>query len=129
MEKFEDDLAVAGDALLALAEGPGKAAAEALEGAFGQTGARIEAVLGQAARAGELDFQNMADAILRDLARLAAEAAVSAIGLGGNGAQAGQTVNMNMSFAPGTDARGVMESRGAVTTALASAVAAGGRFL
>lgn len=129
MEQFEEDLAVAGDALLALAEGPGKAAADALEGAFGQTGARIEAVLGQAARAGELDFQRMADAILRDLARVTAEAAVSAIGLGGPGMQAGQTVNMNMSFAPGTDTRGILESRGAVSAALASAAANGARFL
>lgn len=127
MTEFEDDLAAAGDALLALADGPGVAAAEALEGAFGQAGARIEAVLGQAARAGELDFQRMADAILRDLARVAAEAAVSYAALGSG--PAGQTVNFNMSFAPGADARDALQSRGAVATALASAVAAGGRFL
>ena len=87
MREFEDQMASAGDALTALAEGPGVAAAEALEAAFGRAGQGIQAVLGQAARSGELDFERMAESILRDLARVAAEAVVS-LGQGGNGGQA-----------------------------------------
>jgi hypothetical protein len=129
MTEFETEMASAGDALLALAEGPGVQAAEALEAAFGQAGARIEQSLSQAARTGELDSERMAEAILRDLARVAAEAVVAMSGLSGTGAGAGQTVNMNMSFGAGANASSVMQSRGALSTALASAAAAGGRFL
>ena len=125
MSEFEDQMASAGDALTALAEGPGVAAAEALEAAFGRAGTQIEAVLGQAARSGELDFERMAESILQDLARVAAEAVV-ALGQGGNG---GQAVSLNMNFAPGTDERGAMQSRGAVAATLARLVSGGGRFL
>ena len=118
-------MASAGDALTALAEGPGVAAAEALEAAFGRAGTQIEAVLGQAARSGELDFERMAESILQDLARVAAEAVV-ALGQGGKG---GQAVSLNMNFAPGTDERGAMQSRGAVAATLARLVSGGGRFL
>tara|TARA_R110000787_G_scaffold59109_3_gene134043 strand:- start:1803 stop:2180 length:378 start_codon:yes stop_codon:yes gene_type:complete len=125
VSEFEDQMASAGDALTALAEGPGVAAAEALEAAFGRAGQSIEAVLGQAARSGELDFERMAESILRDLARVAAEAVV-ALGQGGNG---GQAVSLNMNFAPGTDEIGVMQSRGAISATLARLVSNGGRFL
>tara|TARA_R110000803_G_scaffold117824_4_gene186285 strand:- start:1218 stop:1595 length:378 start_codon:yes stop_codon:yes gene_type:complete len=125
MNEFEDQMASAGDALTALAEGPGVAAAEALEAAFGKAGERIEAVLGQAARSGELDFERMAESILRDLARVAAEAVVA---LGSGGSQ-GQAVNLNMNFAHGTDERSAMQSRGAIAATLARLVSNGGRFL
>ena len=125
MAEFEDQMASAGEALTALAEGPGAAAAEALEAAFGRAGDGITAALGQAARSGELDFERMAESILRDLARVAAEAVV-ALGQGGS---AGQAVNLNMNFAPGTDERGAMQSRGAVAATLARLVSNGGRFL
>jgi hypothetical protein len=124
MAEFEDQMASAGDALTAMAEGTGAAAADALAAAFGRAGTQIEAVLGQAARSGELDFERMAESILRDLARVAAEAVV-ALGQGGNG---GQAVNLNMNFAPGTDERGAMQSRGAVAATLARLVSSGGRF-
>ena len=42
MEPYDDQLQRAGDALQALADGPGKAAAETLEAAFGDAGLRIE---------------------------------------------------------------------------------------
>ncbi|KDA02851.1 phage tail tape measure C-terminal domain-containing protein [Hyphomonas oceanitis] len=125
MAEFEDQMASAGDALTALAEGPGVAAADALAAAFGRAGTQIETVLGQAARSGELDFEKMAESILRDLARVAAEAVV-ALGQGGSG---GQAVNLNMNFAPGTDERSAMQSRGAISATLARLVSSGGRFL
>ena len=125
MEEFDRDLARAGDALVELADGPGRAAAEALGSAFDQAGTRIEAALGRAARSGEQDFSRMAEGILRDLARIAAEALVAGIGGGG----ASQTVNMTMNLGAGANAQSVMSSRGAITTALARAAAAGGRFI
>lgn len=127
MEEFDRDLASAGDALLELAEGPGRAAADALGAAFDQAGIRIEAALGQAARSGELEFSRMAEGILRDLARIATEALVSGISSGSGGVS--QTVNMNLNLGAGANAQSVMSSRGAIATALARAAAAGGRFI
>lgn len=63
----------AGEPLEALAEGPAREAAEAIAAAFERTGETIEQALGRAARSGETSFSRMTDAILRDLARLAAE--------------------------------------------------------
>lgn len=55
------------------ADGAGQRAAEALETAFERAGSRIEQALGRAARSGEADFSRMTEAILADLARLAAQ--------------------------------------------------------
>lgn len=55
------------------ADGAGQRAAEALETAFERAGNRIEQALGRAARSGEADFSRMTEAILADLARLAAQ--------------------------------------------------------
>lgn len=126
MDELESELNAAGDALRALAEGPGVQAAEALEAAFGRAGASIEAALGQAARSGELNFERMAESILRDLARVAAESLATMAGLGRSAAQ---PVTLNMNFAPGTDERSALESQGAVSALLARLVAGGGRFL
>lgn len=125
MDEIDRDLARAGDALLELAEGPGRAAADALGAAFDQAGNRIEAALGRAARSGELDFSRMAEGILRDLARIAAEAIVA--GIGGSGTS--QIVNMNLNLGAGANAQSVMASRGSISTALARAASAGGRFI
>ena len=122
MDTFEQDLASAADALQALAEGPGVEAANALEAAFGQAGARIETTLAQAARSGELNFQRMADAILRDLARVAAEAVFS-------GGQPSSALNVNMNFAPGTEQSAAVGGRNAIGAVLARLVSQGGRFL
>ena len=121
MNNFESDLASAADALQALAEGPGVEAANALETAFGKAGERIEATLAQAARSGELDFQRMADAILRDIARVAAEAVFS-------GGQHGSSLNVNMNFAQGTE-QSAVAGRNAIGAVLARLVSQGGRFL
>jgi hypothetical protein len=129
MNKFEADLASAGDALSALANGPGQDAANALETAFGRAGASIEKTLAQAARSGELDFKRMAESILRDLARIATEALIARSGLGGADGQAGQTVNLNMALGAGADASSVLASQGMISAALARAASAGGRFI
>lgn len=63
----------AGEALQTLADGPARQAADAISAAFERTGESIEQALGRAARSGETSFSRMTDAILRDLARLAAE--------------------------------------------------------
>jgi len=126
MTEFEDDLASAGEALTALANGPGREAADALEQAFGQAGARIEQTLARAARSGELDFSRMADSILRDLARIAAEAVASQIGAAGG---QGQTVNVNMAVGAGADAGSIMASEGSIATSIARAASAGSRFI
>ena len=94
MEPYDDQLQRAGDALQALADGPGKAAAETLEAAFGDAGLRIEQALARAARSGELDFSNMARSVLADLARIAAEAALASAGIG----QAGRSMTVNLSM-------------------------------
>jgi len=73
MTDFDTETERAGTAFEALADGPATRAARAIEAAFARTGTSIEQSLGQAARSGELNFSNMTDAILRDLARLAAE--------------------------------------------------------
>ena len=114
--------------MTALADGPGRAAAEALGEAFDQAGTRIEQALGRAARTGELDFSRMAESILRDFAKIAAEALVSGL-FGGGATGSNQTVNMNFNMGAGANANSVMASRGAIATALARTASAGGRFI
>ncbi|NBC14831.1 MAG: hypothetical protein GVY09_16155 [Gammaproteobacteria bacterium] len=124
MDEFSDQMDEAGTALRELAEGPGADAARALEAAFESAGQRIEESLSRAARSGELDFQRMAETILADLARIAAEAVFSS----GQGGPA-PTINLNLPQAASGEARGVLASQGAISAALARAVASGGRFL
>ena len=124
MDEFEQSLQSASESLSRLVEGPGVEAAAALERAFAQSGARIEQTLSRAARSGELDFRRMANAVLADLARIAAEAVIAQSGL----AQVGQTVNLNMSVGPGADARSVVGAAGSIASAIAGAAARGSRF-
>ncbi|MDJ0920552.1 MAG: phage tail tape measure C-terminal domain-containing protein [Henriciella sp.] len=125
MDEFETELADASAALTTLVEGPGQAAADALGEAFGQAGLQIEQALNKAARSGELDFKGMTEAILADLARIAAEAVVAQSGL----SQAGQTVNLNMSLGAGANADSVVGASGLIASTVALAAARGGRFL
>lgn len=92
MDEIEDNLQRASASLAALADGPAVQAADALEQAFQRAGQTIEQTLSQAARSGELDFRRMTEAILADLARLAAEAVIGQTGFGA----AKQTVNVNV---------------------------------
>lgn len=123
MTEFETNLDAAGDALRQLSDGPARQAADALSTAFDGAGQRIEASLNRAARSGELDFRRMADGILRDLARVAAEAVILR-GQGGGGG-----VNATFNFAPGTDERAMSGQAAGLTALIARMVQAGGRFL
>lgn len=123
MDEFERDMARAGDAVAALAEGPGREAAASLERAFAEAGSNIEAALSRAARSGELDFSRMAQSVLAELARIAAEAALAQAGLGG--AQA-SSLNVNVSGGAGSLPAGSSKE---IAKALAKAAAMGGRFL
>ena len=122
MTDMDGGLQGAGRALAELADGPGRQAADALADAFGQAGERISVSLGEAARSGELDFRKMADAVLRDIARVAAEALI----LRGT---PGSSVSASFNFAPGTDERGALGNSGAIAALLARMVQGGGRFL
>ena len=123
MNEFERELGAAGDALRALSDGPGRQAADALGAAFDGAGQRIEAALSQAARSGELDFRRMAEGILQELARVAAEAVILR-GQGGGGG-----VNATFNFAPGAEENGTAGQMAGVSALLARMVQAGGRFL
>jgi ribose 5-phosphate isomerase RpiB len=116
------DLSEAARALEALANGPASAAADALATAFDAAGERISASLGEAARSGELDFKRMADAVLREIARVAAEAVVSR-------GQTGSGLSAHFNFTPGTDERAALAQGGALAALLARLVQGGGRFL
>jgi phage-related minor tail protein len=77
-EHVAENAARAGAALEALANGPAQHAADAMSAAFERTGRSIESALTRAARTGELSFSAMADAILRDLSRIATERFITA---------------------------------------------------
>lgn len=124
MDEFETELQSASESLTRLVEGPGVEAAAILEQAFGRAGTSIERALGQAARSGEVDFRRMAESILGDLARIAAEAVIAQSGLG----QVGQTVNLNMSVGAGAEQRSVVGAAGTIANAVALAAARGARF-
>ncbi|MFN7055841.1 phage tail tape measure C-terminal domain-containing protein [Hyphomonas sp.] len=123
MNELELQLGAAGDALRDLGQGPAREAAEALSSAFVVAGQRIEASLARAAQSGELDFSRMAESILRDLARVAAEAII----LRGQSGSPG--VNATFNFPPGADGRGTAGQTAGLAAVLARMVQAGGRFL
>ncbi|WP_421786021.1 phage tail tape measure C-terminal domain-containing protein [Hyphobacterium sp.] len=72
-ERLSEEVERAGDALTRLADGPAREAADTMRDAFERAGQSIESALTRAARTGELSFSAMADAILRDLSRVATE--------------------------------------------------------
>lgn len=122
-EAFEADIAAAGDALQALADGPAQEAADAVSRAFEGAGRNIETALLRAARSGELEFRSMAEAILRDLARIGAEAVLARSGQGPSAP--------NMIFNITGEAQGAnsVASRAGLASTLARAAASGRRFL
>ncbi len=100
----------AADALDDFAKGAGSEAANALADVFDVAGVRIANSLEQAAKTGELSFNNLAESILNDFAKLAVselitaplEGAVSALSNSISGRLGGSksspvTVNLNMS--------------------------------
>jgi hypothetical protein len=125
MDEFDRATDAAGNALQALAAGPGRAAAEALALAFADAGRQIENTLQQAARSGELDFERMANAVLRDIARVAAETAFNAR----NDGSAGSPMNFNFQLGSGADERSLRAGAGSLAVMLARIVQRGGRYL
>ena len=97
-----------------------------LDAVFIQMGQSLSSALGQAARSGELDFRSMAEAILADFARIAAQAILTRNAIAGG---SGPTVNLNMSLGAGVDAGSVIGAAGDISSAVARAAALGGRFL
>lgn len=132
--RVAEEVERAGEALRALAEGPGRDAADSLADAFERAGSSIEAALTRAARTGELSFASMAESILRDLSRLGAERFVSGpietlIG-GLTGAAKPETagappVTINLTLPPGADASAIRRSETQIASALARAVRKG----
>lgn len=124
MSEFFEDLELAGEGLTRLVEGPGLTAAETLETAFGQAGDSIERALSKAARSGELEFSQMAESILADLAKILAEAIFAQSRV----SQIGQSVTMNMSFPEGQSASPTIGAAGSIASYVAAAAARGARY-
>lgn len=105
-----------GDELQRAVAGAAAASAQVLEAAFAEAGASIEASLSRAARRGQLDFSQMAEAIARDLARVAAQSLFAA-----PQAAPSQTFNLNLTGAGSGSARSVIANQGALQAALVRA--------
>ena len=124
MDPIEEDLDRASQSLSNFAEGPGQHAASILEQAFARAGQSIEQTLGQAAQSGELEFRRMTEAILADLARVAAETVIAQTGLG----QRGSNVSVNIAAktpASNTPSAGTF---GSLASLVASAAVRGARY-
>jgi len=110
-------------------------AADAAARAFEIAGARIEQTLIKAAKTGELSFNDMAEAILKDLARLAVtqiitnplQAILPTAGRAPSG-PAGSPMNITLNVSGVSDASGFNKSQGQISAALARAVSDGQRF-
>ena len=104
-----DSVDQAADALDSFAKGPASDAANALADVFEQAGSRIADSLERAAKSGKLSFNNLAESVLTDLARIAVNELITAplqgalssltssITGGGSSKSAPVTVNLNMS--------------------------------
>lgn len=112
-------------------------AADATARAFELAGERIAQALTQAARSGEFSFNNLAESVAQDLARLAInelligplQSAIGGIGNGliGGGSAKGATINMNISGV--SDAASFQRSKGQISATLARAVLDGQRYI
>jgi len=110
-------------------------AADAAARAFEVAGARIEKTLIKAAKTGELSFNDMAEAILKDLARLAVtqivtnplQAVLPVTGAGQSQSPAAP-MNITLNVSGVSDAAGFNKSQGQISAALARAVSDGQRF-
>lgn len=125
----------AADALDDFANTGAEKAAEAAARAFEVAGARIERTLIKAAKTGELSFSDMAEAILKDLAKLAINEIITGplqtiiSGAGGQGqSRSGSPLNITMNVTGVSDASGFNKSQGQISAALARAVSDGQRF-
>jgi len=108
-----DSVDQAADALDSFANGPASDAANALADVFEQAGSRIADSLERAAKSGELSFNDLAESVLTDLARIAVNELITAplqgalssltssIAGGGSSKFSPVTVNLNMGSASG----------------------------
>ncbi len=92
MDEFEQNLTRASQSLTAFVEQTGLDAVTNLEQAFSRAGNAIEHNLSQAAQSSELNFRRMTEAILTDLARIAAESVIAQSGIG----PSAQMLNVNL---------------------------------
>lgn len=92
MDEFEQNLTRASQSLTAFVEQTGLDAVTNLEQAFSRAGNAIEHTLSQAAQSSELNFRRMTEAILTDLARIAAESVIAQSGIG----PSAQMLNVNL---------------------------------
>lgn len=127
LTEFEIELGEAGMALQALAEGPGRLAADALREGFAGAAGEIERALLSAAETGELSFDTLFRRILDDLARIAAEWAITAAGIGTPAGEGGAPLNINFNLSGGAET-GVLQNQGRMAQMLAGALRAGGRY-
>jgi len=108
-----DSVDQAADALDSFANGPASDAANALADVFEQAGSRIADSLERAAKSGELSFNNLAESVLTDLARIAVNELITAplqgalssltssIAGGSSSKSSPVTVNLNMGSSAG----------------------------
>ena len=118
-------IAEAGVALRALADGPAQETASTLSKIFAEAGQSIEASLAQAAKGGELEFRDMAESVLKDIARIVAESLIAKDSV--SNVNRGLTMNFNLPM--GTDTASILSNRNTIATAVAQAASLGGRFL
>lgn len=125
MREFDKDIDLAVAALGDLVETPARAASEIISLAFDDAGIRIEQSLARAARSGELDFRRMAENILSDITKIAAEIAILRVASPDTGGVPGDGLG---SAKPQPPAAEVL-SPGALAVSLASAAMRGGRYI
>ena len=106
--------------------------AQALGDAFEAAGERIAASLESAARRGKLSFSDMAETVLKDLARLAVgelvEGPLQALASGITGALgSAKATNVTMNINGATDPAGFSKSQGQIGASLARAARSGAR--
>lgn len=119
------ELSEAGAALEAFANGPAKAAGEALHAAFATAGSAIRGELSSLARSGEADLDRLGRVIIETLAKLAVS---HAGGAGGGAREAAGPVNITMNFSGGTSGSQAVGSSNQIATAVVRAVQRGVRF-
>lgn len=116
------ELDEAGRALEAFANGPAKAAGDALEQAFARAGRSIRSELETLARSGEADLDRLAAKLAETLAQLAVRQVL------GTSGREGAPVNVTMNVAGGGGESGTAGSANQIAAAIARAVRRGARF-
>jgi hypothetical protein len=125
-EGFGVELEEAGRTLEAFANGPARAAGEALEQAFAKAGRTIRGELQHLAKTGEADLDRLSRAIVETLAKLAVERLTG--GTGSGASEGAAPVNVTMNFSGGASGGDAVASSNQIAAAVARAVRRGARF-